>query len=119
MNDIQYLEVFPHHDLAKRSSGPPKNAVPFMGYPRQHPSDKNKLILIYDPLGVKPAIMEFKAEDILYAEDVPQAVTEAGEALPLARLYVRQGAHGMLLEPFEVQNPIQFLNKAHLYGSRA
>jgi hypothetical protein len=56
--------------------------------------------------------MEFKVEDILYVEDIPQAVTESGEGIPLVTIWVRRGARGVMLEPFEVQNPIQFINKS-------
>jgi len=104
-----YLEYLPLNKIAKYPEGPPKNGVPFIGYPQQHRSDKNKLILVYDPLGEDPKILEFKVDDILYVENIPQAVTETGEGVPLAKLWIRQGAHGMLLEPFEVSESIRFL----------
>jgi len=104
-----YLEYLPLNKIAKYPGGPPKNCVPFIGYPQQYPTDKNKLILVYDPLGEDPKILEFKIDDILYVEDIPQAVTETGEGVPLAKLWIRRGAHGMLLEPFEVDESIRFL----------
>ena len=103
-----YLEYLPLNKLAKYRDGPPKNGVPFMGYPQQHPTENNKLILVYEPLGKNPAILEFKVADILYVEDVPQAVTENGEGIPLAKLWIRRGARGMLLEPFEVNESVNF-----------
>ena len=60
-----YLEYLPLNKLAKYRDGPPKNGVPFMGYPQQHPTENNKLILVYEPLGKNPAILEFKVADIL------------------------------------------------------
>ena len=104
-----YLEHLPLNKIAKYPDGPPKNAVPFLGYPQQHPTEKNKLILVYDPLGEDPAIVEFKLEDILYVEDVSQAVTEKGEGVPLAKLWIRRGARGIILEPFEVDESLHFL----------
>ena len=104
-----FLEHLPLNKIAKYPEGPPKNGVPFTGYPQQHPAEKNKLILVYDPLGENPQILEFKLDDILYVEDVPQAVTEKGEGVPLAKLWIRRGAHGMLLEPFEVDESVHFL----------
>ena len=104
-----YLEYLPVNKIARYTEGPPKNGFPFTGYPQQHPTEKNKLILVYDPLGEDPTIMEFKLEDILYVEDVPQAVTEKGEGVPMAKLWIRRGAHGMLLEPFEVDESLRFL----------
>jgi hypothetical protein len=102
-----YLETLPLSHIAKYSGAAPKNAAPFSGYPRQHPSEKDKLILIYDPLGEKPMALEFKIEDILFVEEIHSAVTESGEAAPLVKLWIRQGAHGVILEPFEVSGPDQ------------
>jgi inorganic pyrophosphatase len=104
-----YLEYLPLNKIAKYTKGTPKNGVAFSGYPQQHPTDKSKLILIYDPLGENPAILEFKVDDILFVEDIPQAVTEKGEGIPMVKLWMRRGAHGMLLEPFEVDESLQFL----------
>ena len=112
-----YLESLPLSNVVKYSDGPPKNAVPFIGYPQQHPAEKDKLILVYDPLGYNPsgkspAVLEFKLDDIVYVEDVPQAVTEKGEGIPLVKLWIRRGAHGMFLEPFEVDESLAFM-EAH------
>ncbi|WP_010253674.1 hypothetical protein [Treponema primitia] len=112
MSIISYLETLPLNEIVKYAGGgAPKNGVPFMGYPRQHPSEANKFILMYDPLGDNPRIIEFKTEDILYMENVQAAVTEAGEAAPLAKIWIRKGAHGVILEPFEVDDPLHFANK--------
>jgi len=107
-----YLETIPLSSIVKSAGRPPKDAVPFTGYPRSHPSEKDKMLLVYDPLGINPSIMEFKIEDILFLEDIPQAVTESGEGIPLVKIWVRRGARGVLLEPFEVDDPIQFINKS-------
>ena len=109
-NDI-YLETIPLNSVVRSGGRPPKNAVPFTGYPRAHPSEKDKLLLVYDPLGVNPSVMEFQTKDLLFVEDIPQAVTESGEGIPLVKIWVRRGARGVLLEPFEVDDPIQFINK--------
>ena len=61
---------------------------------------------MYDPLGPTPTVMEFKLEDILLVEDIPSAVTEDGEGVPLVKLWVQRGAHGVILEPFEVNDAI-------------
>ncbi|MDR2314352.1 MAG: hypothetical protein LBE02_07435 [Spirochaetaceae bacterium] len=117
MEPEKYLETLPLNKIEKTSGIPPKNAVPFTGYPRSLPSEKNKLLLVYDPLGLNPVLMEFQVEDILYVEEIPQAVTESGEGIPLVKIWVRRGARGVLLEPFEVDDPIQFINKTRdAYG---
>ena len=112
MKDEIYLETIPLNSIVKSAGRPPKNAVPFTGYPRSHPSEKDKILLVYDPLGVNPSLMEFKTEDLLFLEDIPQAVTESGEGIPLVKIWVRKGARGVLMEPFEVDDPIQFINKS-------
>jgi hypothetical protein len=104
-----YLESLPLNKIARYPDRPPKNGVAFTGYPQQHPTEKSKLILVCDPLGLAPMILEFKVEDILYIEDVSQAVTEQGEGIPTVKLWIRRGARGMLMEPFEVDEPLQFL----------
>ena len=104
-----YLESLPLNKIARYPDGPPKNGVAFTGYPQQHPAEKNKLILVYEPLGENPAVLEFMVDDILYVEDIPQAVTETGEGIPLVKLWIRKGALGMLLEPFEVDEAARFL----------
>jgi len=102
-----YLEMLPFGGIAKYTGTQPKDALPFTGYPRQHPSEKNKLVLVYDPLGPTPTVMEFKLEDIRLVEDIPSAVTEDGEGVPLVKLWVQRGAHGVILEPFEVNDAVR------------
>ena len=104
-----YLESLPINKIARLGKGHPKNAVAFTGYHQQHPSEKNKLILIYDPLGENPAVLEFKLDDILHMEEAPQAVTEKGEGVPMIKLWIRRGAHGMFLEPFEVDESVHVM----------
>jgi hypothetical protein len=118
MNRINYLESLPINEIAKRGDAPPKNAVPFSGYPRQHPLEKNKIILVYEPLGQNPAVLEFLLDDVLFVEDVPSAVTETGESLPLVKLWIRRGAHGVIMEPFEVDEPARFILKTKEFKER-
>ena len=118
MRAMNYLESLPLNEIARREGGPPKDGVPFTGYPRQHPTEKNKLILVYEPLGQSPAVLEFLLEDVLFVEEVHSAVTEAGEGLPLVKLWIRRGAHGVLMEPFEVDEPVQFASKAREFRER-
>ncbi|MDR0641283.1 MAG: hypothetical protein LBG07_02355 [Treponema sp.] len=106
-----YLESLPLSEIAKYAEGPPRDSVPFTGYPRQHPSEKGKLVLIFDPLGARPSILEFKIEDVLYVEELHSAVTQAGEGVPLVRLWIRRGAHGVIMEPFQVGDSVQFADK--------
>jgi hypothetical protein len=103
---MNYLETLPLSSIAKYAKGQPGSGVPFTGYPRVHPAEKNKLLLVYDPLGSQPVVLEFKHEDILFVEEVPSAVTEDGEGVPLVKLWIQRGATGMIMEPFEVGEPV-------------
>ena len=118
MNNINYLEMLPLSSITKYTKGQPDEGVPFSGYPRVHPSDKTKLILVYDPLGSEPIVLEFKLDDILYVEDIQSAVTEAGEGIPLVNLWIKRGAVGVILEPFEVNDSIQFEGKVRAVKER-
>jgi inorganic pyrophosphatase len=111
MNTVNYLEMLPLNNIAKYTRGQPGDGVPFMGFPRSHPSEKDKLILVADPLGPAPVVLEFKLDDVLYIEEIPSAVTETGEGVPLVKLWIKQKAVGMILEPFEVSNSIHFAGK--------
>jgi hypothetical protein len=108
MSIISYLETLPLNEITKYAGGAPKDGVPFIGYPRQHPSEKRKFILMYDPLGENPRIIEFKIEDVLYMEDIHSAVTESGEAAPLVKVWIRKGTLAVILDPFEVDDPPHF-----------
>jgi len=118
MNSMNYLEMLPVSSITKYAKGHPGDGIPFTGYPRVHPSEKNKLILVYDPLGAEPVVLEFKLEDILFVEEVPSAVTEAGEGVPMVKLWVQRGAVGMILEPFEVNDPAQVAGKVRAIKER-
>jgi len=111
MSILSYLETLPLSEITKYAGGAPKDGIPFTGYPRQHPSEKHKFILIHDPLGDNPTVVEFKIEDIVYRENIPSAVTETGEGVPLTKVWIRRGAHGVIMEPFEVAEPVNFVNK--------
>jgi hypothetical protein len=113
-----YLETLPLSEVTRYSGKRPENTLPFTGYPRQHPSEKTKLILISDPLGSSLNILEFRLEDVLFVEEVHSAVTESGEGVPLVKLWIRKGAHGVILEPFEVDDPVRFANKSQAIRNR-
>jgi hypothetical protein len=106
-----YLEILSFHSIAKSFDGQTQNAVPFTGFPKKHPGGKGKFILVSDPLGDEPVVLEFNTGDLLFAEELPAAVTREGEGVPLVKIWVRKGAVGVILEPFEVREPLQFKEK--------
>jgi len=118
MNNINYLEMLPLSGITKYSKDQGGEGVPFTGYPRAHPSDKTKLILVNDPIGLEPTVLEFKLDDVLFIEEIPSAVTETGEGIPLIKLWIKRGAVGVILEPFEVNDPAQFADKVRSVKKR-
>ncbi|MEJ5188906.1 MAG: hypothetical protein WHT84_06815 [Breznakiellaceae bacterium] len=113
-----YLGIAPCFEITRYSGGPPKDTVPFTGYPRPHPFEKEKLIFVFDPLGENPTILEFKVTDISYVEELPAVALETGETLQLVKIWVKKGAHGIIHEPFEVQDEVQFLSHLHKVRER-
>ncbi len=111
MDIFHLLESLPVYELTKCTEVPPQNAVPFSGHPRKHPVEKHKLLLINDPMGENPSVVEFNLNDIVYIEDLHALITESGESLRLVKLWIRKGARGVILEPFEVDEPIIFSDK--------
>ncbi|MBN2875212.1 MAG: hypothetical protein JXM71_08980 [Spirochaetales bacterium] len=101
------------YELQPYRSDPPQDALAFTGSPRKHPYDDEKLILIVEPHDGESAIYEFKAADIVGAQDLPSPVTEAGESYRIVRLWIRRGAVGIKYEPFEVETPLRFMNAEH------
>ena len=105
-----YLENLPLNKIMKHPGSSTKGGIHFTGYPQQHPTERNKLILVSDPLGENPAVLEFKLDDVLYIEETKQAVTIKGEGIPMVKLWIRKGARGMLLEHFEVSDSLDFVD---------
>ena len=103
MNTMNYLELLPLSSITKYKKGKPGEGVPIEGFARAHPSDKTKLILVKNPLGNEPTVIEFNLDDILHVEEIPSAVTETGEGVPLVKIWVQRGAVAVKLEPFEVK----------------
>ncbi len=106
------------YEIQTYRSDPPQDALAFTGSPRKHPYDDGKIILILEPKGGESAIYEFKAADIVGAQDLPSPVTEAGESYRIVRIWVRRGAVGIQYEPFEVESPLRFLNESHQLKDR-
>jgi len=120
-NSMNYLEMLPVSNIAKYAKGHPEDGIPFTGYPRANQLEKDKLILVNDPLGPEPVVLEFKLDDILFVEEIPSAVTKAGEGVPLVKLWIKRGAAGMIIEPFEVNeinNPVQLAGRVQAIKER-
>lgn len=78
------------------------NSVAFSGSLRKHPYDDTRVILVADPLSESPFYYEFRAEDIVHAEELPALTTPDGDTLKLARIWVRKWSFGVRAAPFLV-----------------
>jgi hypothetical protein len=81
-----------------------KTHVPFSGWPRKHPYDPKKVILIPDPSSSSLFYYEFKSGDISYAEKLPSIVSLDGDTMTMVRLWVKKMSVGMLCSPFFVED---------------
>lgn len=108
MSISTYLETAPLFELEKYRNAAHKDAVAFVGSPRKHPYEDDKLILILDPRLDTPVILEFRVSDIAAAEEQPSAVTKDGAGINLVKLWIRRGAFGVAHHPFEVGDTPRF-----------
>lgn len=86
-------------------------AIPYIGQPKQHESEPNKIFLRLNPLSSNGAILEFKTEDIMFAEDVKTVSQKDGAAFQIVKIWVKKGSIGIKLEPFSVQDFSEILGK--------
>ncbi|MBN1519096.1 MAG: hypothetical protein JW923_03305 [Spirochaetales bacterium] len=108
----------PFYELEVYHSEPPQDAVSFVGSPRKHPYDDGKVLIIGAPGQGESAILEFRVADIVCAQDLPSPVTEAGESYPIVRVWVRRGSVGIRYEPFEVDQPLRYLDDSRKLRER-
>ena len=76
--------------------------VAFTGSPRKKPNEPEKIILLADPFSTNTFYYEFNAEDVSYAEELPNLTSPSGETVTMARIWVRQGSVGIRSFPFIV-----------------
>ena len=80
-----------------------KEAVPFIGSPRKHKTDREKIFLKTDPVWKSNQLLEFNISDIIFVEDM-QTIIREGVASTLIRLWIRKGSVAVKMEPFYVQD---------------
>lgn len=100
----KFLEALPFSELTKFDStqGYKQNSSDFIGAPRKHPYDHNKIILVQSPFTAKTVFFEFSLQDILHIEDLPRIATENGENIRIVKLWIRRGSVALRFQAFEV-----------------
>ncbi|HEY5714872.1 MAG TPA: hypothetical protein VIS54_00510 [Psychromonas sp.] len=77
-------------------------AVPYVGHPKQSASEPNKIFLRLNPLSSSGALLEFKTEDVVFAENIETVVNKEGETFQIFKIWIRIGSVGVKLEQFLV-----------------
>jgi inorganic pyrophosphatase len=107
MSIESYLGGQPFTEIAAYKPDSHAAGIAFTGVLRKHPYDEDKCLLIADPSGCEPAILEFRVADVLGADERPSPVDEGGHSLQLVRLWIKKGSFGIRYEPFEVDEPVK------------
>jgi len=79
-----------------------KEAIPYVGYPKQSASEPDKIFLRLDPLSSNGALLEFKIEDIVFAENVETVANKEGETFQIFKIWILVGSIGIKFEQFVV-----------------
>ena len=112
----KYLDTAPLYDIERYDShiDLEKEAVSFVGAPRKHPYDDEKLLLVLDPFSSNTMFYEFQVNDICYVEDVASIGTESGQNLPMVKIWIKKGSLGLQYQPFEVDRPLRFFKDSEI-----
>jgi inorganic pyrophosphatase len=106
------LELIARYQIEPYRSGPERLrqiAVAFTGAPRKHSRDSDKILLINDPFSQQGFVYEFRAMDLVYAEELPSLAMSDGSTVSMVRLWVRKGSKALKLVPFLVEDTAQHL----------
>lgn len=116
MSVKQYLETLPLRHIIRYDHHVDiqKECIAFVGAPRKHPYDDDKMLLIVDAFTNNTIFYEFRLADIMEVDEESGIATDAGENLLLARIWVKRGALGLRYEPFEVDNPLKYFKDSQM-----
>jgi len=116
MSITKYIDTQPLYNIMKYKSKVDYDncAISFTGSARKHPYDQEKLLLISDPFSSHTVFYEFRIQDIVHYDDLPGIATDSGENLLMVKLWINKGSLGLKYEPFEVDDPIRYMNDSEL-----
>ncbi len=99
-----FLEAQPSFDIQKYATHDNyrRLGVEFMGTPRRHPYDTDRMVLVPSPFESDRVFYEFRLQDILHAEEVKSIVNHEGRSVQLVRFWIRRGSRALTISPFEV-----------------
>lgn len=116
MSIRQYLDTAPLFEITRytKHSDYQQKCISFVGAPRKHPYDENKMLLIRNPFSSNTVFYEFLISDILAVDELPSIATDDGESSKTVRIWVLKGSLGLKYEPFEVADPLNFLSDSEV-----
>ena len=106
MSYVKLLEEGKYYEIQKRSGRSDtleQESTPFCGALRPHYNPK-MLLLLSSPLESRGDVLEFRSEDIIYAEELSSITKPNGVTVERVRLWVRNGSPAMRMEPILVGN---------------
>ncbi|MFN2312561.1 MAG: hypothetical protein ABR590_10985 [Spirochaetia bacterium] len=100
----RFLEAQPSFDIQKSATQENyrKLGVEFIGTPRRHPYDSERMVLVPSPFETDRIFFEFRLNDILHAEEIKSIVTDEGRSVQLVRFWIRRGSRALTISHFEV-----------------
>jgi len=101
---VDVKEKFEIQTYAKPKNLDRHTHIPFSGSPRKHPIEKEKILLIADPFTTSTFYYEFKIEDIGFAEELSNMTNIDGDAVPMARIWVKKQSVAVRCTPFIVDD---------------
>ena len=106
MSYVKLLEEGKYYEIQKRSGRSKtleQESTPFCGALRPHYNPK-MLLLLSSPPESRGDVLEFRSEDIIYAEELSSITKPNGVTVERVRLWVRNGSPAMRMEPILVGN---------------
>lgn len=81
-----------------------KTHVAFTGSPHKHPYDRQRVVLIVDPISASTIYYEFSKKDISYVEELPNQVGPEGDTYLMLRIWVKRRSIAVRSSAFVVDD---------------
>jgi len=101
----ELLDLSPQFDIKKYDST--KNIkethASFEGTPKQHPTDKNIIVLLTDPFDRESVFYEFAIDSVGSVEDLGTIISNTGDTAHKVRVWIHKGKTAIKSQPFNVE----------------
>ncbi len=102
---FNYLSTAPLNEIVRydKRERAPGEYVQYRGAVRKHPYDAGKFILVSAPVDAHSHFYEFRFDNVVFAREVNQVVSESGETMQVVDIGIEKGAHAIEMRPFQVE----------------